>query len=140
MVMLLTQCVLRSQVHTHKFLQNLDRWSPIDAFQHLRVVYILWYTYISLNIFSTMYRLVPLKCFMYLYRYLFSRKYGLYFLILIQHITMRTNLPKLLDPLIFYIYSLNFSLEFFIMILFVTDQLNISKFLPPQIRKTLISY
>ena len=30
--------------------------------------------------------------------------------------TMRTNLPKLLDLLIFCIYSLNFSLEFFIMI------------------------
>ena len=54
--------------------------------------------------------------------------------------TMRKNLPKLLDLLIFCIYSLNFSLEFFIMIVFVTNQLNISKFLPPQIRKTLISY
>ena len=53
---------------------------------------------------------------------------------------MRTNLPKLLQLLIFYIYSLNFSLEFFIMIFFVTNQLNISKFLPNQIRKTLISY
>ena len=53
--------------------------------------------------------------------------------------TMRTNLPKLLDLLIFCIYSLNSSFEFFIMI-FVTNQLNISKFLPPQIRKTLISY
>ena len=52
---------------------------------------------------------------------------------------MRTNLPKLLDLLIFCIYSLNFSLEFFIMIFFVTNQLNISKFLPPWIRKTLIS-
>ena len=55
-------------------------------------------------------------------------------------ITMRTNLPKLLDLLIFCIYSLNFSLEFFIMIFFVTYQLNISKFLPLQRRKTLISY
>ena len=55
-------------------------------------------------------------------------------------ITMRTNLPKLLDLLIFYIYSLNFSLEFFIMIFFVTNQLIISKFLSPQICKTLISY
>ena len=54
--------------------------------------------------------------------------------------TMRTNLPKLLDLLIFCIYSLNFSLEFFIMIFFVTNQLNISKFLPLQICKTLISY
>ena len=54
--------------------------------------------------------------------------------------TMRTNVPKLLDLLIFFTYSLNFSLEFFIMIFFVTNQLNISKFLPPQIRKTLISY
>ena len=54
--------------------------------------------------------------------------------------TMRTNLPKRLDLLIFCIYSLNFSLEFFIMIFFVTNQLNISKFLPPQVRKTLISY
>ena len=54
--------------------------------------------------------------------------------------TMRTNLPKLLNLLIFGIYSLNFSLEFFIMICFVTNQLNISKFLPLQIRKTLISY
>ena len=41
---------------------------------------------------------------------------------------MRTNLPKLLDLLIFCIYSLNFSLEFFIMMFFVTNQLNISKF------------
>ena len=55
-------------------------------------------------------------------------------------IKMRTNLPKLLDLLIFSIYSLNFSLEFLIMISFVKNQLNISKFLPPQIRKTLISY
>ena len=54
--------------------------------------------------------------------------------------TMKTNLPKLLDLLIFCIYSLNFSLEFFIMIFFATNQLNISKFLPTQIRKTLISY
>ena len=53
--------------------------------------------------------------------------------------TMRTNLPKLLDLLIFCIYSLN-SLEFFNMIFFVTNQLNISIFLPLQIRKTLISY
>ena len=53
---------------------------------------------------------------------------------------MRTNLPKILDVLIFCIYSLNFSLEFFIMIFFVTNQVNVSKFLPPQIRKTLISY
>ena len=35
---------------------------------------------------------------------------------LIISITMRTNLPKLLDLLIFCIYSLNFSLAFFIMI------------------------
>ena len=48
---------------------------------------------------------------------------------------MRTNLPKLLDLLIFCMYSLNFRLEFFIMILFVTNQLNIDKFLPPQLRK-----
>ena len=54
--------------------------------------------------------------------------------------TMRTNLPKPLDLLIFCIYSLNFSLEFFIMIFFVTNQLNVSKFLPTQIHKTLISY
>jgi hypothetical protein len=54
--------------------------------------------------------------------------------------TMRTNLPKLLDLLIFCRHSLNFSLEFFTMIFFVTNQLNISKFLPLQIRKTLISY
>ena len=53
--------------------------------------------------------------------------------------TMRTNLPKLLDLLIFCMFSLNFSLEFFIMIFFVTNQLNISKLLPP-ILKTLISY
>ena len=53
-----------------------------------------------------------------------------------KYITMRTNLPKLLDLLIC-IYSLNFSLEFFIMIFFVTNQLNISKFLPLQIYKTL---
>ena len=45
--------------------------------------------------------------------------------------TMRKNLPKLLDLLIFCIYSLNFSLAFFIMIFFVTIPLNISKFLPP---------
>ena len=42
--------------------------------------------------------------------------------------TMRTNLPKRLDQLIFCIYSLNFSLEFFIMIFFASNQLNISKF------------
>ena len=54
--------------------------------------------------------------------------------------TVRTNLPKFLDLLIFCIYSLNFSLEFFIMIFFETNQLNISKFLPLQVRKTLISY
>ena len=54
--------------------------------------------------------------------------------------TMRTNLPKLLDLLIFCIYLLNFSLDFFYHIFFVTNQLNISKFLPTQIRKTLISY
>ena len=53
---------------------------------------------------------------------------------------MRTNLPKLLDLLIFCIYSLNFSLEFFIMTFFVTNQLNISKVLPSQFCKTLISY
>ena len=53
--------------------------------------------------------------------------------------TMRTNLPKILDLLIFCIYSLNFSLEF-LSDFFVTNQLYISKFLPPQIRKTLISY
>ena len=41
------------------------------------------------------------------------------------HNTMKTNLPKLLDLLIFCIYSLNFSLEFFIMISFVTNQLDI---------------
>jgi hypothetical protein len=56
------------------------------------------------------------------------------------HFTMKTNLPKLLDLLIFCIYSLNFSLEFFIIIFFVTNLLNIIKFLPPQIRKTLIFY
>jgi hypothetical protein len=33
-------------------------------------------------------------------------------------LTMRTNLPKLLDLLIFCIYSLNFSLKFFILIFF----------------------
>ena len=49
--------------------------------------------------------------------------------------TMRTNLPKLLDLLIFCKHSLNFCLEFFIMIFVVTNQLNISKFLPPQICK-----
>ena len=54
--------------------------------------------------------------------------------------TMRTNLRKRLDLLIFCIYSLNFSLEFFIMIYFVTNQLNISKFLQLQRHKTLISY
>ena len=33
--------------------------------------------------------------------------------------TMRTNLPKLLDLLMFCIYSVHFSLEFFIMIFFL---------------------
>ena len=44
--------------------------------------------------------------------------------------TMRTNLPKTFDPLIFSIYLLKF---------FVTNQLNISKLLPPQRPKTLHS-
>ena len=53
--------------------------------------------------------------------------------------TMRTNLTKLLDLLIFWLsYPLNLSLEFFIMIFFVTNLLNISKFLPPQVREALI--
>ena len=43
------------------------------------------------------------------------------FLVLSEYSTMRTNLLKLLDLLIFWIYSLNFSLEFFIMITF-TDK------------------
>ena len=37
--------------------------------------------------------------------------------------TMRTNLPKLLDLLIFCLYSLNFNLEFSIMMFFVMNQL-----------------
>ena len=52
----------------------------------------------------------------------------------------RTNLPKLLDLLIFCVYSLKFRLEFFIMIFFVTNQLNISKFFSLQRRKILIFY
>ena len=71
---------------------------------------------------------------------LFSCSLGIRPRMKIEKITMRTNLPKLLDLLIFCTYLLNFSLEFFIMIFFATNQLNISKFLPTQIRKTLISY
>ena len=51
-------------------------------------------------------------------------------------ITMRTNLPKLLD-FWFCILSLHFSLEFFIMIFFVANQLNVSKFLLFERCKTL---
>ena len=42
--------------------------------------------------------------------------------------TMRKNLPKLSDLLIFCIFSLNFRFEFFIMKFFATNQLNILKF------------
>ena len=52
--------------------------------------------------------------------------------------TMRTNLLKLLDLLIFCKYSLNFNCFRLKFSNFVTNQLNISKFLPPQIRKTII--
>ena len=46
--------------------------------------------------------------------------------------TMRTNLPKTLDLLIFSIYSLNFSLECLELLKFSHSLPNISKFLPPQ--------
>ena len=54
--------------------------------------------------------------------------------------TMRTNLPKLSDLLIFCIYSLNSRLEFFIMIFFVTNQLNILKSLIIELQKRYIIY
>ena len=54
--------------------------------------------------------------------------------------TMRTNLLKLLDLLIFCKYSLNFNCFRLKFSNFVTNQLNISKFLPLQRRKTLHSY
>ena len=54
--------------------------------------------------------------------------------------TMRKNLPKTLDLLIFSIYSLNFSLEFLELLKFSHNLPNISKFLPPQRRKTLCFY
>ena len=53
--------------------------------------------------------------------------------------TMGTNLPKLLELLVFCIYSLNVSF-FFLHDFFVTNLLNVSKFLPLQTCKTLISY
>ena len=46
-------------------------------------------------------------------------------------LTMRTNLPKLLDLLIFCIYSLNFSLKFFILIFFYNKSAKYYEFLPP---------
>ena len=54
-----------------------------------------------------------------------------------NRLTMRTNLPKLLDLQIFCIYSLNFSLVHHGF--FLTNQLNIKKFLPLQRHKTLIT-
>ena len=54
-------------------------------------------------------------------------------------ITVRTNLPKLLDLLIFCIFT-KFYFGIFHHDFFLTNQLNISKFLPLQRRKTLISY
>ena len=54
--------------------------------------------------------------------------------------TMRKNLPKTLDLLIFSVYSLNFSLEFLELLKFSHNLPNISKFLPLQRCKTLRSY
>ena len=54
--------------------------------------------------------------------------------------TMRTNLPKTLDLLIFRIYSLNFSNYFLELLHFSHNQVNISKFVLPQRHKTLHSY